>query len=149
PGDRVARRRQAALHVRQSDVGDRRIERLHDRRQHDRYGDSAAMRRAGASSDRRACAGLGGAHFSAGARPNRDSIAAPSDRRWLVSTSTVALIPERSGGSSSRWEITARTGTRWTSLTQLPVAFCGGMIENSEPVPGLMPETVPLKLWLG
>ena len=30
-----------------------------------------------------------------------------------------------------------RTGTRCTTLTQLPVAFCGGRIANCAPVPGL------------
>ena len=30
-----------------------------------------------------------------------------------------------------------RTGTRCTTLTQLPLAFCGGRIANCAPVPGL------------
>ena len=35
-----------------------------------------------------------------------------------------------SAGSSRR----RRTGTRWTTFTQLPVAFCAGRIENWAPV---------------
>ena len=31
------------------------------------------------------------------------------------------------------------TGTRWVTLTQLPVAFCAGSSENCEPVPAPMP----------
>ena len=34
--------------------------------------------------------------------------------------------------------ISSRTGTRWTILTQLPEAFCGGNRESSAPVEGLM-----------
>ncbi len=43
------------------------------------------------------------------------------------------------GGASKRM----RTGTRWTTLTQLPVAFWAGSSENSEPVPAPMLSTVP------
>ena len=42
PGDLVLRHRQAALHVRQRDIGDRVVDTLHDRRQHDRGGDQGA-----------------------------------------------------------------------------------------------------------
>ena len=42
-----------------------------------------------------------------------------------------------------------RTGTRCTTLTQLPVAFCGGRIENCAPVPGDSEPTWPLKTWSG
>ena len=38
-----------------------------------------------------------------------------------------------------------RTGTRWTTLTQLPVAFCAGSSENSEPVPAPMLATVAVE----
>ena len=31
-----------------------------------------------------------------------------------------------------------RTGTRWVTLTQLPLAFCAGRTENSLPVPAPM-----------
>ena len=43
PGDLVLTRRDAALHVRQRDVGDRRIERLHQRRQNDADGQRRAI----------------------------------------------------------------------------------------------------------
>ena len=36
-----------------------------------------------------------------------------------------------------------RTGTRCTTLIQLPVAFCAGSSEKAAPVPALMPATVP------
>ena len=42
-----------------------------------------------------------------------------------------------------------RTGTRCTTLTQLPLAFCGGRIANCAPVPGLTAATVPWKLRSG
>ena len=36
-----------------------------------------------------------------------------------------------------------RTGTRCTTFTQLPEAFCGGRIANSAPVAGLTPYERP------
>ena len=42
-----------------------------------------------------------------------------------------------------------RTGTRCTTLTQLPLAFCGGRIANCAPVPGLTDATVPWKMRSG
>ena len=36
-----------------------------------------------------------------------------------------------------------RTGTRWTTLIQLPVAFWGGNSEKTLPVPAAKPWTVP------
>jgi hypothetical protein len=42
-----------------------------------------------------------------------------------------------------------RSGTRCTTLTQLPLAFCAGRIENCEPVPGLTATTVPQKVRSG
>ena len=35
------------------------------------------------------------------------------------------------------------TGTRWTTLTQLPVAFSGGRSEKRAPVPALIESTTP------
>jgi hypothetical protein len=43
-----------------------------------------------------------------------------------LSTVTVALMPERSGGSSAPCGNVIRTATRCTTFTQLPVAFCAG-----------------------
>ncbi len=44
PGDLILRRRQRALHMRQGDIGDGRIQRLHDGRQHHRNGDQHRRR---------------------------------------------------------------------------------------------------------
>ena len=41
----------------------------------------------------------------------------------------------------SRW---IRTGTRWTTFTQLPVAFSGGKSEKRAPVPALIESIVPV-----
>ncbi len=43
PGDLVLRRRQAPLDMREGDIGDRVVDALHDRRQHDRHGDRRAV----------------------------------------------------------------------------------------------------------
>ena len=43
-------------------------------------------------------------------------------------------MPARSCGSPATAGIAMRTGMRCTTLTQLPVAFCGGSTENSAPV---------------
>ena len=40
-------------------------------------------------------------------------------------------------------ESAIRTGIRCTTLTQLPLEFCAGRTENSEPLAGLMLSTVP------
>ena len=40
---------------------------------------------------------------------------------------------------------TIRTGTRWVTLTQLPLAFCAGRSANSLPVPAPMLWTWALK----
>ena len=42
-----------------------------------------------------------------------------------------------------------RTGTRCVTLTQLPVAFCAGRTENSEPVPAPIEATWPLSVMSG
>ena len=47
PGDLVVRRRHAALHVGQRDIGDGGVQRLHEHRQHGGGGDQAAIRDAG------------------------------------------------------------------------------------------------------
>ena len=125
PGDLVLRRRQAALHVRQRDIGDRRVERLHDRRQHDRDRDERRGSRPGARRrrcrTRRSLRGARAARAEQGLRSPR-----AMGWRWPVSTSTVTLSPARSGSSGSGLSSSRRTGRRCTTLTQLPVAFCGG-----------------------
>ena len=52
-------------------------------------------------------------------------------------------MPARSVGTSWPGSSSMRTGTRCTTLTQLPVAFCGGSSANSEPVPAPIEATVP------
>ena len=42
-----------------------------------------------------------------------------------------------------------RTGTRCVTLTQLPVAFCAGRTENSEPVPAPIEATWPFSFMSG
>src|SRR5712675_2250207 len=54
-----------------------------------------------------------------------------------VSTVTLALSPACNRNPASTWVSWRRTGTRWTTFTQLPVAFSGGRMENCEPVLGL------------
>ena len=71
-----------------------------------------------------------------------DRIGEGKPRTWPVSTSTLALSPVRRGTPDGACSIARRTGTRWTTLTQLPVAFCAGSSENSEPVPAPMLSTV-------
>src|SRR5262249_2798204 len=146
---------EAALHMRQRDIGDRAVERLHDRRQHHRCSDEAAIdARAGRSrgthaeglmaADSSQRVHAGGFHGWGAAGPS-----CSQGNRTLVSTSTVALMPARSGWSGSPSSMTTRTGTRCTIFTQFPVEFCGGSTENSEPVPALMLSTWPWKTLSG
>ena len=51
-----------------------------------------------------------------------------------------------SGGGLSK---AMRTGRRWTTFTQLPVAFWAGRAEKAEPVPGLKLATWPANFWPG
>jgi hypothetical protein len=55
--------------------------------------------------------------------------------------STLALMPARRRDRSWPSSKVMRTGTRCTTFTQLPAAFCAGISENCAPVPGLMEET--------
>ena len=59
-----------------------------------------------------------------------------------VSTVTVALMPVLRASEASASLM--RTGMRCTTLTQLPVAFCAGISENSDPVAAPIDSTVPL-----
>src|SRR5665648_323415 len=62
----------------------------------------------------------------------------------VVSTVTSALEPTRNGLSASGLlVILTRTGKRWVTLTQLPVAFSGGSTEKMAPEPALMLSTMP------
>src|SRR6185436_10745950 len=146
--DLVLGRRQAALHMRQRDVGDGGVQRLHDGRQHDRDGDQPRMGLAlrcfsgndthGAAYCAGACAGS--SHASAWlSTVNRP-------RRWPVSISTTALMPARSVVSAGRSITCRRTGMRCTTLTQLPLAFCAGSTLNSAPVAMPMLSTTAVKV---
>src|SRR5260370_21043263 len=73
----------------------------------------------------------------------RSQNSSDSERRCAVSMSTVTLMPARRIGSSGLRSTRTRTGMRCTTLTQLPLAFCGGRIENSAPLAGLMLSTEP------
>ena len=69
------------------------------------------------------------------------SASAPPSRlrraRSRVSTVTSAERPAIIGRPGSP-STAMRTGTRWRTLTQLPLAFCAGRTENCEPVPAPM-----------
>ena len=57
---------------------------------------------------------------------------------------TVAERPTRSGAlARSRASTSILTGTRCTTLIQLPDAFCAGSSANAAPVPADMPVTRP------
>mgnify|MGYP003693846851 CR=1 FL=1 len=51
----------------------------------------------------------------------------------------------QSRASSSPVVNSMRTGTRCTTFTQLPLAFCGGRIANCAPVPGLTDATTAVE----
>ena len=107
PGDLVLRRPERALHRGQRHVGDRGVEHLHDRRQHDRDGDQPLVgdRRGGRRRRGRGrgahCAGAATAVLAAEAERGRAraSTTFGRPRAWPVSTSTLALMPVRSAGS--------------------------------------------------
>ena len=61
-----------------------------------------------------------------------------------VSMATWTERPIRSLWSGSEPEsILILTGSRWTTLTQFPVAFSGGRREKAAPVPALKLSTFP------
>ena len=53
-------------------------------------------------------------------------------------------MPVRSAHVGLASSTFSRTGMRWVTFTQLPVAFCAGSSENSAPVPAPMLSTVAL-----
>ncbi len=99
PVDLILGGRQRPLHVGQGDIGDRRVERLHDGRHHD------ADRQHGARQRRHVIGGLlvhGAAVLAADGETNQDSIqtkgeisSSPSERVRPVSIETFALMPAR------------------------------------------------------
>ena len=64
----------------------------------------------------------------------------------LLSAAGVLVII---GGASLGQSMPTRTGMRCTTLTQFPVAFCGGMRANTAPLAGLMVATRPLNVMSG
>src|SRR5262249_54427864 len=147
PVDLVEGGRQAALHVRQRHVGDGGVERLHDGRAHgaDRHQHATRFRNL---SDGRHSAYRGvfaPAYCATLVRPRSEA----SERWRPLSMETLALMPARRRLTSSPASMALRTGTRCTTFTQFPLAFCGGRIANCAPVPGLMAATVPWNVWLG
>ena len=66
-------------------------------------------------------------------------------RILTVGTTDMPGPSSTSGGSSN----TILTGTRWTILTKLPVAFSAGSRLNAVPLPAWMLSTWPLKLRSG
>src|SRR5208337_3066183 len=146
PGDLVLRGGKAALHMRQRDVGDRGVDPLHEGRQHDRDRDRTPVGDWGGGFARHrsaACVVEPASHPNS--RPTRSS----QGRRCSVSTSTVTLNPAWSGASGSKWSMLKRTGRRWTTFTQLPVAFSAGRSEKVNPVPGLKLSTLAGKTTSG
>src|SRR5262249_12007707 len=61
----------------------------------------------------------------------------------VVSIMTHVLAPTLSGLSADGLFRLMRTGKRWVTFTQLPLAFSGGSTENVAPEPELMLSTVP------
>ena len=51
--------------------------------------------------------------------------------------------PQRMRGELASASSAMRTGTRCTTLIQLPVAFCAGSSAKAAPVPPARPATVP------
>ena len=71
-----------------------------------------------------------------------------TERPLSSATSTVTFIdrPTRNGFlATSAGSSAMRTGTRCTTLIQLPVAFWAGSSENAAPVPAPRPSTLPWK----
>ena len=119
PVDLVGARRDAALDIGQRDIGDGRVQRLHDHRKDHAGGDERRGWRLARGR---------GAFSHAPHRRGRASWLTKSGRPRArpVSTSTVTLMPTRSGGASLGTSIWTRMGMRWTTLTQLPVVFWAG-----------------------
>ena len=132
PVDRVLRRAEARLHVRQRDVGDGRVEHLQQHRHHHPDGDDDAAGPVGS-----AWIGL----LSRRRRHGRLLLLRLVEIDGRRSTDRPAIIGRRVSPSNA-----IRTGTRWVTLTQLPLAFCAGSTENSLPVPAPMLWTWPGEL---
>ena len=152
PGDLVGRRAERAQHMRDRHVDDGHVEHFEHRGQH--HGDDERDRRPFGMQARRGgrrTRRLGGRLSALAAlcrrRASRGSFCRPSAGGSVVSMVTSALAPTRSGLSASGvLVILIRTGKRWVTLTQLPVAFSGGSTEKVAPEPALIASTTPSSL---
>src|SRR3954452_9735314 len=162
PGPLVEGRREPALDVLERGVGDLDVEHRHEGAQDgavDRHpvAEGDGLRRlpggrlahglpaAGAGPAIGPPAGdppvLGGGSPAWGGRRSSGSPLVSS-----VSTVGTSERPGRSRPSSGSWSFSSRifTGTRWTILVKLPVAFSGGRSANSAPDPGARLSRWPL-----
>ncbi len=156
---RLLRRcRQTTGDVWQRDVGDGRIEHLHEHRHHHAHRDEPGIVARMPVRLRCAC-GHGGNYLPAPAglrftmkrKPTVARIArmmatiavtksgTPNVATWTRATTESPGPIVRSVGSES--SKTIFTGTRWTTLTKLPVAFSGGNKLNCAPLPAWMLST--------
>src|SRR5262249_35979752 len=154
------------------DVGDRRVQHLHEgaERQRDRgdperralkrlrparAGGLVAHGTTPTLASERFCSMMLRIRFSSAGPPSKlgsggpkgGALAAASGPLWSrVSTVTFMEGPTRRGFClSSSGSSVIRTGRRWTILIQFPDAFCGGRSEKALPLPAPRPCTRPWK----
>ena len=96
------------------------------------------------SQQQAACSG-----FPAAACLGRRLLARAGTRYLLVSIADMGRKPGDQAAAMACRSMAMRTGTRWVTFTQLPLAFCAGSTENSEPVPAPMLATWPVSLQSG
>src|SRR5205823_4842639 len=118
--------RQSACDVTQRDVGDRRVENLHEGRDRDHERDEIRIMAAGRGTFR---------------RPGRARVRRDIRHRTLVQGTTD--IPGPTGTSDGQLSTTILTGTRCTTFTKLPVAFSAGSRLKTVPEPGCTDSTWP------
>ena len=153
PGDLVGGGAEGAEHMRDRHVDDGDVEHFEHRGQH--HGDDERDRRTIGMVRRRRGRLDRGRWWFGSSLPLR-ALCAPR----LAPSSFLRLAPARwCRWSRWRWRprgaacrasgalvILMRTGKRWVTLTQLPVAFSGGSTEKVAPEPALMLSTTPSSL---
>ncbi len=124
PGGFVLAHAQPARHIREGDVGDGGVEDLHEGAR------SRPPRRSARDWER-------------GSQPFSQAF---EEGRLGVGIRTVGTtdMPGPSATSDGALSMTIFTGTRWTILTKLPVAFSAGSSEKAVPEPGCTLATWPL-----
>src|SRR5437762_3333729 len=132
--------------MRQRDVGDGHVEDLHDHRPEDRDHDQAAVLDRGRIDHGRRIHRLASYFTATGVAGRTAATGVAGPASGLVSTLTDADSPTRRVTPSSGAVMCTSTGTRCTTLTQLPVAFCAGRSENSDPVPAPIEATTPVNV---